>query len=364
MPKQFLKRVERTGFGEFLFYDWAKEPGWDLPRQPDPRRRARTSAAAPRASTRRGALQDYGFQAIVAPSFADIFYSNCTKIGLLPVVLSEADCRALARGRRGRGRPARRRRSASAGRDACLRDRPRDPHRLLDGLDDIALTLAAGGAIAAYEAERERAGRATASARERESAAVGSAGAAATEVARLTSLAGAARGDRGRWTLAGGRRAGAVTPARRSNAPSAARSLSTAASAVRSASSRTDRNTPTDAPSTLERIEPATARSRRHGAAASARPSGGARRRLRRSTRPDQLDRRRRERRPTACRSARPTGGGIAARVRRRFTYGTPAARRRHEAQPSRAPRRAAAQRLVDDLNAHAGIPGDSGRGS
>ena len=57
IPKQFLKRVERTGFGEFLFYDWAKEPGWDLPRQPDPRRRARTSAAAPAASTRPWALR-------------------------------------------------------------------------------------------------------------------------------------------------------------------------------------------------------------------------------------------------------------------------------------------------------------------
>ena len=83
IPKQFLKRVERTGFGEFLFYDWAKEDGWDLPPNP-------ILATGPNfgcGSSREHApwaLQDYGFQAVVAASFADIFFSNCTKIGLLP----------------------------------------------------------------------------------------------------------------------------------------------------------------------------------------------------------------------------------------------------------------------------------------
>src|ERR671923_2950967 len=94
IPKQFLKRVERTGFGEFLFYDWAQEPGWSLPANP-------ILATGPNfgcGSSREHApwaLQDYGFQAIVASSFADIFFSNCTKIGLLPVVLPEEEVRAL-----------------------------------------------------------------------------------------------------------------------------------------------------------------------------------------------------------------------------------------------------------------------------
>ena len=95
MPKQFLKRVERTGFGEFLFYDWAKEPGWDLPANPILVAGENFGCGSSREHAPWG-LQDYGFQAIVAPSFADIFYSNCTKIGLLPIVLSEEDCRALA----------------------------------------------------------------------------------------------------------------------------------------------------------------------------------------------------------------------------------------------------------------------------
>src|SRR6059036_2311940 len=94
IPKQFLKRVERTGFGEFLFYDWAQEEGWELPRNP-------ILATGPNfgcGSSREHApwaLQDYGFKAVVAPSFADIFFSNCTKIGLLPVVLPEPEVRAL-----------------------------------------------------------------------------------------------------------------------------------------------------------------------------------------------------------------------------------------------------------------------------
>src|SRR5438132_280838 len=88
MPKQFLKRVERTGFGEFLFYDWAKEPGWDLPRNPILATGRNFGSGSSREHAP-WALEDYGFRAIVAPSFADIFYSNCTKIGLLPVVLGD-----------------------------------------------------------------------------------------------------------------------------------------------------------------------------------------------------------------------------------------------------------------------------------
>src|SRR3954468_20356250 len=92
IPKQFLKRVERTGFGEFLFYDWAKEPGWELPPNPILATGANFGCGSlPQPPP--GALEDYGFKAVVASSFADIFYSNCTKIGLLPVALPEDDVR-------------------------------------------------------------------------------------------------------------------------------------------------------------------------------------------------------------------------------------------------------------------------------
>src|ERR1700710_1466580 len=94
IPKQFLKRVERTGFGEFLFYDWAKEPGWDLPANPILAAGANFGCGSSREHAP-WALEDYGFRAVVAPSFADIFYSNCTKVGLLPVVLAEEDVRLL-----------------------------------------------------------------------------------------------------------------------------------------------------------------------------------------------------------------------------------------------------------------------------
>ena len=111
IPKQFLKRVERTGFGEFLFYDWAKEDGWDLPSNP-------ILATGPNfgcGSSREHApwaLQDYGFKAVVSASFADIFFSNCTKIGLLPVQIPDDDVHALMQAGAARS-TSRRSRSAS-----------------------------------------------------------------------------------------------------------------------------------------------------------------------------------------------------------------------------------------------------------
>ncbi len=164
MPKQFLKRVERTGFGEFLFYDWAKEPGWDLPANAILVAGENFGCGSSREHAPWG-LQDYGFQAIVAPSFADIFYSNCTKIGLLPVVLGEESCRALAAA--GEGQVDLRAREVRwAGPDGALvtasfeiDDEIR--RRLLEGLDDIGVTLASEDAIAAYEHERERSGPVT-----------------------------------------------------------------------------------------------------------------------------------------------------------------------------------------------------------
>src|ERR671933_2263590 len=94
IPKQFLKRVERTGFGAFLFYDWRQEEGWDLPSNPILATGANFGSGSSREHAP-WALQDYGVKAIVAPSFADIFFNNCTKIGLLPVILPEDDVRGV-----------------------------------------------------------------------------------------------------------------------------------------------------------------------------------------------------------------------------------------------------------------------------
>ncbi len=95
IPKQFLKRVERTGFGEFLFYDWIRDGEIEL--EPNPILVAgRNFGCGSSREHAPWALEDFGFEAIVAPSFADIFYSNCTKIGLLPAILDEEHCRAVA----------------------------------------------------------------------------------------------------------------------------------------------------------------------------------------------------------------------------------------------------------------------------
>ena len=158
MPKQFLKRIERTGFGQFLFYDWAKEPGWNLPPNPILVTGENFGCGSSREHAPWG-LQDYGFAAIVAPSFADIFYTNCTKIGLLPVVLPERRCRELAEAGEGeivleaqevrwRGRD---------GRTVVERFEidPEIKRRLLNGLDDIGVTLSEhAAAIDRYEQER------------------------------------------------------------------------------------------------------------------------------------------------------------------------------------------------------------------
>ena len=107
IPKQFLKRIERTGFGKFLFYDWRyidgekPNPDFELNR---PENEGATILVANEnfgcGSSREHApwaLQDYGFQAIIAPSFADIFYNNCLKNGLLPIRLDKQDVEYLLR---------------------------------------------------------------------------------------------------------------------------------------------------------------------------------------------------------------------------------------------------------------------------
>ena len=161
MPKQFLKRVERTGFGEFLFFDWAQEPDWDLPANPILVTGRNFGCGSSREHAPWG-LEDYGFKVLIAPSFADIFRSNCTKVGLLPVELEEADVHAIAQaGEAEVDLDAQEVRWAGGSVrfeiDQGLK------HRLLNGLDDIGVTLGQADAIDAYERDREREGPVTTS---------------------------------------------------------------------------------------------------------------------------------------------------------------------------------------------------------
>jgi 3-isopropylmalate/(R)-2-methylmalate dehydratase small subunit len=149
MPKQFLKRIERTGFKEFLFWDWRKEPGWHLP--PNPILAAGWNFGC--GSSREHAawaLEDYGFRAILAPSFGDIFASNCTKVGILPVVLSEAQVRDVIDA--GEAKVDLAAQTVEYGDHEARFDIDGDTkHRLVNGLDDIAHTLQRADEITAYE---------------------------------------------------------------------------------------------------------------------------------------------------------------------------------------------------------------------
>jgi 3-isopropylmalate/(R)-2-methylmalate dehydratase small subunit len=170
IPKQFLKRVERTGFGEFLFYDWRyaadgePDPSFVLN---EPRYAGASVLVAGRnfgcGSSREHApwaLLDYGFRAVVAPSFADIFMNNCMKNGIVPVVLPEAEVAELARrARETEGY------ELTVDLERCeVRDArgfsarfEMDEFRrrcLLEGLDDIGLTLRHEAQSKDYESRR------------------------------------------------------------------------------------------------------------------------------------------------------------------------------------------------------------------
>jgi 3-isopropylmalate/(R)-2-methylmalate dehydratase small subunit len=155
MPARYLKRVERTGFGQFLFAEWREDADWDLPANPILVTGPNFGCGSSREHAPWG-LQDYGFKAIVASSFADIFFSNCTKIGLLPVRIEEDEVRALMEAARA-GEPAEVDLEALevrfAGRAVPFELDPERRRRLLGGLDDIAVTLQSEDAIAAYEAQ-------------------------------------------------------------------------------------------------------------------------------------------------------------------------------------------------------------------
>jgi 3-isopropylmalate/(R)-2-methylmalate dehydratase small subunit len=173
IPKQFLKRIERTGFGEFLFWDWRYGEGGELDTSfvlNQPRYSGATILVAGRnfgcGSSREHApwaLLDYGFRAIIAPSFADIFMNNCMKNGIVPVVLSEADTAELLR--RALDAAAKTAYSLAVDLERRVVEDERGfsapfeiddfrRHCLMEGLDDIGLTLCNEPQIAAYEARR------------------------------------------------------------------------------------------------------------------------------------------------------------------------------------------------------------------
>jgi 3-isopropylmalate/(R)-2-methylmalate dehydratase small subunit len=170
IPKQFLKRVERTGFGEFLFYDWRYLPNGELNASfplNDPRYRAASILVTGKnfgcGSSREHApwaLADFGFRAIIAPSFADIFANNCMKNGLLPVVLMESEVEELAKrawdidNYLATVDLEERRVTDSQGYSAVFTIDEFQRNCLMEGLDDIDLTLQHEAKIAAYEQRR------------------------------------------------------------------------------------------------------------------------------------------------------------------------------------------------------------------
>jgi 3-isopropylmalate/(R)-2-methylmalate dehydratase small subunit len=169
IPKQFLKRIERTGFGQFLFFDWRfldnGQPNPDfILNRPDykgasvllSRRNFGCGSSREHAPW---ALEDYGFRVLIAPSFADIFYNNCFKNGMLPIRFDEAVVEDLFRRAT---KPGYRLNvdlengtvTDDQGLKLTFEVEPSRRHSLLHGLDDIGLTLEHADKIAAFEAKR------------------------------------------------------------------------------------------------------------------------------------------------------------------------------------------------------------------
>ena len=167
IPKQFLKRIERTGFGEFLFFDWrrnkdgSQDPTFTLNQ---PRYKGASILVTAKnfgcGSSREHAvwaLEDFGFRAVIAPSFADIFANNCVKNGVLTVVLSEKEVEEIIK--RASDQPnyhlsvnlEKCEVSDDAGFKATFQIDEFTRHCLLEGLDDIGLTLKHEPEITAYE---------------------------------------------------------------------------------------------------------------------------------------------------------------------------------------------------------------------
>ena len=174
IPKQFLKRIERTGFDDCLFFDWRFLPDGS----PDPAFELNqlryagatillTGANFGCGSSREHApwaLNDYGFRAIIAPSFADIFYNNCFKNGMLPIRLSEAEVEDLFRrvqeteGYRLAIDLEGQRITSDDGLELTFEVDPFRKQCLLEALDDIGMTLQHEDEILEYEAKRRASG--------------------------------------------------------------------------------------------------------------------------------------------------------------------------------------------------------------
>jgi 3-isopropylmalate/(R)-2-methylmalate dehydratase small subunit len=172
IPKQFLKRIERTGFGEFLFYDWRflsnGKPDSSFVLN-EPRYRGASILVAGKnfgcGSSREHApwaLADYGFRAIIAPSFADIFANNCMKNGLLPVTLGAKEVATVIENARSIDNYEltvdldRRAVTDGQGFSAAFAIDDFQRRCLMEGLDDIGLTLLHEADIAAFENTRRR----------------------------------------------------------------------------------------------------------------------------------------------------------------------------------------------------------------
>ena len=168
VPKQFLKRIERSGFGEFLFWDWFREPGFPLNRiefHGAPILAAgRNFGSGSSREHAAWALNQYGFLAVIAPTFADIFFSNAGKNGIILVRLSEEDVQTLLA--RSTTNPQHKITinleaqtvTLPSGRVATFDIDPHVKDRLLNGWDEIALTENRMAEIEQYEATREREG--------------------------------------------------------------------------------------------------------------------------------------------------------------------------------------------------------------
>ena len=155
VPKQFLKSIERTGFGEALFFDWMRDPDFELRRPEAQGARILLAGANFGCGSSREhaawAILDYGFEAVIAPSFGDIFRTNATKVGLLPVVLPYEQMKTLMdRAAQGEELTVDLEEQTAGGFRFDIDESTR--HRLLNGLDDITRTLQLADEIAAFEA--------------------------------------------------------------------------------------------------------------------------------------------------------------------------------------------------------------------
>jgi 3-isopropylmalate/(R)-2-methylmalate dehydratase small subunit len=167
IPKQFLKRIERTGFGQFLFYDWRYLEDGTTPNPEFHLNRPELQGASVLVAQRNfgcgssrehapWALEDYGFRVVIAPSFADIFYNNCFKNGMLPIRLSEEQVADLFRRAEKPGYKLTvdlvdQTIKDDAGLNLTFEVDDFRRHCLLNGLDDIGLTLKHEDKITAFE---------------------------------------------------------------------------------------------------------------------------------------------------------------------------------------------------------------------